>query len=32
MANVLVFGAELNWWVSQRRRDRIEEEMPEGLA
>jgi membrane protein len=32
MANVLVFGAELNWWVSQRRRIRVEEEMPEGLA
>jgi membrane protein len=31
MANVLVFGAELNWWVG-RRRNRIEEEMPEGLA
>jgi membrane protein len=30
MANVLVFGAELNWWVS-RRRVRAEEE-PEGLA
>jgi membrane protein len=32
MANVLVFGAELNWWVSQRRRVRVEEELPEGLA
>jgi membrane protein len=31
MANVLVFGAELNWWVSQRRRIRVEEE-PVGLA
>ena len=31
MANVLVFGAELNWWVSQRRRMRFEEE-PVGLA
>jgi hypothetical protein len=31
MANVLVFGAELNWWVSQRRRVRVEEE-PVGLA
>ena len=30
MANVLVFGAELNWWVSHRR-VRVEEE-PEGLA
>jgi membrane protein len=31
MANVLVFGAELNWWVSQRRRVGVEEE-PVGLA
>ncbi|HEX7311842.1 MAG TPA: YihY/virulence factor BrkB family protein [Gaiellaceae bacterium] len=31
MANVLVFGAELNWWVSQRRRVRLEDE-PVGLA
>ena len=31
MANVLVFGAELNWWVSQRRRVSVEEE-PVGLA
>jgi membrane protein len=31
MANVLVFGAELNWWVSERRRIRVEEE-PVGLA
>jgi membrane protein len=31
MANVLVFGAELNWWVSQRRRIRVEDE-PVGLA
>jgi membrane protein len=30
MANVLVFGAELNWWVARRRGD-VEEE-PEGLA
>jgi membrane protein len=25
MANVIVFGAELNWWFSQRRRGRLEE-------
>jgi len=31
MANVLVFGAELNWWV-ERRRERFDEEVPEGLA
>jgi len=31
MANVLVFGAELNWWVQQRRGG-VEEELPEGLA
>jgi membrane protein len=30
MANVLVFGAELNWWVRARRNDR--EEQPHGLA
>jgi hypothetical protein len=30
MANVLVFGAELNWWAA-RRRDGVEEE-PAGLA
>jgi hypothetical protein len=30
MANVLVFGAELNWWMARRRKD--EEELPEGLA
>jgi membrane protein len=29
MANVLVFGAELNWWVARRRRF---EEQPQGLA
>jgi membrane protein len=29
MANVLVFGAELNWWVERRNRG---EEQPEGLA
>jgi membrane protein len=31
MANVIVFGAELNWWRSKRREQRILEELP-GLA
>jgi membrane protein len=31
MANVLVFGAELNWWVGRRRLGEVEEE-PAGLA
>jgi YihY family inner membrane protein len=31
MANVLVFGAEINWWVRSKRR-RPEEEAPAGLA
>jgi YihY family inner membrane protein len=31
MANVIVFGAELNWWRSQRREQAIVEELP-GLA
>jgi membrane protein len=31
MANVIVFGAELNWWISRRREQRIVEELP-GLA
>ena len=30
MANILVFGAELNWWTSARRNGR--EEQPQGLA
>ena len=30
MANVLVFGAELNWWTTARRNGR--EEQPQGLA
>jgi membrane protein len=30
MANVLVFGAELNWWVERRRKG--EDELPKGLA
>jgi membrane protein len=32
MANVLVFGAELNWWVRARRNGGREDEVPEGLA
>jgi len=31
MANVIVFGAELNWWRSRRREERAIEELP-GLA
>ena len=31
MANVIVFGAELNWWRSRRREQRLIEEIP-GLA
>jgi membrane protein len=31
MANVIVFGAELNWWRSRRRVQRLVEELP-GLA
>ena len=31
MANVLVFGAELNWWVERAARDGREEQ-PQGLA
>jgi membrane protein len=31
MANVIVFGAELNWWSQRRREARIVEELP-GLA
>jgi membrane protein len=31
MANVIVFGAEVNWWVSQRRRAGVGDEVP-GLA
>jgi membrane protein len=31
MANVIVFGAELNWWRSRRREQQIVEELP-GLA
>jgi membrane protein len=32
MANVLVFGAELSWWVRARRNGGREDEVPEGLA
>jgi membrane protein len=31
MANVIVFGAELNWWRSRRREQQLVEELP-GLA
>jgi len=31
MANVIVFGAELNWWRSRRREQKLVEELP-GLA
>jgi uncharacterized BrkB/YihY/UPF0761 family membrane protein len=31
MANILVFGAELNWWMA-RRRGTVDEELPDGLA
>jgi membrane protein len=31
MANVIVFGAELNWWTSRRREAKLVEELP-GLA
>lgn len=32
MSNVIVFGAELNWWSSQRRRSRVDADALEGLA
>jgi membrane protein len=33
MANVIVFGAEINWWLRERRRSRRgPEELPAGLA
>jgi hypothetical protein len=32
MANVIVFGAELNWWRSERVRLRRTEPVLEGLA
>ena len=31
MANVIVFGAELNWWLTRRAEQRQEDELP-GLA
>jgi YihY family inner membrane protein len=31
MSNVIVFGAELNWWLSRRREQQLMEELP-GLA
>jgi hypothetical protein len=31
MSNVIVFGAELNWWRSRRAQQRLVEELP-GLA
>ena len=32
MSNVIVFGAEVNWWFAERRSTRIGEEVPAGLA
>ncbi len=32
MSNVIVFGAELNWWVSQRRTSRVDADVVEGIA
>jgi membrane protein len=32
MSNVIVFGAEINWWVARRREERIGGEVPAGLA
>jgi membrane protein len=32
MSNVIVFGAELNWWISQRRASGVDTEAVEGLA
>jgi membrane protein len=32
MANVIVFGAEINWWIRERRQWRRGEEPPGGLA
>ena len=31
MSNVIVFGAEINWWVARRKEQRTTEEIP-GLA
>jgi len=32
MSNVIVFGAELNWWISQRRASRVDADAVESLA
>ena len=32
MANVIVFGAEVNWWLTDRRRPSAPEEEAAGLA
>jgi hypothetical protein len=32
MANVIVFGAELNWWISERRSSRVATETIESLV
>ena len=32
MANVIVFGAEVNWWLARGRRERLEPEEAAGLA
>jgi membrane protein len=32
MSNVIVFGAELNWWISERRASGVDAEPVEGLA
>jgi membrane protein len=32
MSNVIVFGAELNWWFSERRNSRVDADAVEGLA
>jgi membrane protein len=32
MANVIVFGAEINWWMARRREQRHAQEVPAGLA
>jgi hypothetical protein len=31
MSNVIVFGAELNWWLARRTEQRLVEDLP-GLA
>jgi membrane protein len=32
MANVIVFGAEINWWFARRRDERVGQDAPAGLA